>query len=204
MVRFCFTAALSTLMVTGTAALHADSIPYNNPGHPAPLVTVTALSSGPIMGYFVDSNAGDTDKVALLDLTTGAMSPYFFLNHSSNAGDTANFGTVAAGDHLVFVLDNTTTNTLLRSDATNADGDTHAYLTAYPGGMLNNHAFPAGVYVGFEDLLVSQGSDMDFNDENFIFTNVARATVTPEPGSLALLGTGVLGAFGVLRRKLGR
>ncbi len=41
-----------------------------------------------------------------------------------------------------------------------------------------------------------QGSD-------FILFNVGAQSTTPEPGTLALLGTGVLGLAGVIRRKLG-
>ncbi len=41
-----------------------------------------------------------------------------------------------------------------------------------------------------------QGSD-------FILLNVGQASTTPEPGTLVLLGTGILGLAGVVRRKLG-
>ncbi len=194
----------SSLVLLGTAVAFAGPIPYSNTGHAASLMNITASSSGPIMGYFVDSSAGDSDSIAMLDITTGVMSSYFFSNHSTSTGATANFGTVAAGDHLVFVMNNSTQNDLLRSDAVNADGITHAYLTTYAGGMLDGSSFPAGVYVGFEDRLSSQGSDLDYNDDNFIFTNVAAQTVTPEPGSLALMGTGAMGALGMLRRRLAR
>ena len=62
---------------------------------------------------------------------------------------------------------------------------------------------PAGVYIGFEDLY--GGGDMDYNDNQFLFTNVGTPTptgVTPEPSSFLLLGTGILGAAGAVRRKL--
>ena len=52
-----------------------------------------------------------------------------------------------------------------------------------------------------EDLTHSK-SDLDYNDDQFLFTNVATSAATPEPASLALLGTGLLGAVGTLRRHI--
>jgi hypothetical protein len=47
-----------------------------------------------------------------------------------------------------------------------------------------------GIFVGFEDLF--GGGDFDYDDNNFVFSNVTSAAVAPEPASLLLLGSGLM------------
>jgi hypothetical protein len=194
--RLSVVLALASL-AGGAPALLADSIPYANAGSPAPTYTLVAQSTGNITGYFLGQSAGDDSVIRMVDVTSGATSSWFFPNHSTAVGTSANFGSVNAGDILIFqLLDLNQSLTLSTDPSANADGYTHGYATAFSGGLLGSQTYPAGTYLGMEDLL---WGDYDYNDNQFLFTNVASA---PEPGTLFLLGTGMLGVAGTLRRKM--
>ncbi len=75
-------------------------------------------------------------------------------------------------------------------------------LTGSPNFGLSLFSAPInGGTSDFELLGVNGGAQLS-QQISPISVNLMPSTVTPEPGSLALLGTGALGAFGVLRRKL--
>jgi hypothetical protein len=68
----------------------------------------------------------------------------------------------------------------------NPDHTNHAYVADFSGDSL----IPVGKYVSFEDLPLGQ-ADFDYNDHQFVFTNVASPV--PEPASIFLFGTGLVG-----------
>jgi len=74
------------------SALRADTIPYATPGTPVAATVLTATSSGVITGFFAGQSAGDDSVIRLVDLTSGYTSGYFFANHSTVLGSSANFG----------------------------------------------------------------------------------------------------------------
>jgi hypothetical protein len=193
------TLAIACIVLSaGSSVLFADQIPYANAGTIAPTVSLTAIASGNIMGYFYSASAADTDYVKILDVTTCTSSGWLFDNQTPGADTPQVFLSVNAGDTLVIELENTNLNNeILASDPTySADGVNHAYITSFSGGG----GIPAGTFVGMEDL-PNGSSDFDYNDDTFVFTNVDPPAV-PEPSSLALLGTGILSAAGMIRRKM--
>lgn len=173
----------------------ADAIPYANAGTIAPTNSFVAAHTGQVVAYFYASDAAYDSEIGLWvnGVNTGI---YGLPNHSSSQGDMLVLGNVHAGDELVFELYVNSTHSSWYSDPSlNSDDVNHAYSTHFSG----NNLIPAGTYIGFEDL-PNHSSDWDYNDHQFVFTNVGRCTSTPEPASMALMAGG-LGLLGLWKKR---
>lgn len=197
------TVFLAMTFVAASLSAWGDAIPYPDPGTIAPTVTITAAATGDVDGYFYGFNAADTDEIQMCDLTQSTCSPFALDNQTTPIGTEFDFGAVTAGDVLVFNLENFSTSDFFSSDPSfSVDGVNHAYVTPYTGvgAPIADAGIPPGTFIGMEDQLVP-GSDLDYNDSEFVFTNLTPAATTPEP-SLLLLCTAALAALPIVRRKL--
>jgi hypothetical protein len=112
-----------------------------------------------------------------------------------------------------FTLHNITTGKTYTSDTADADGNYHVHISTnyadFGLGALPSAAagviagLPDVTYVAWEDRQKSNGSDFDYNDLVFAFSNTSpeHGPGLPEPLSLSLLGAGLLGVFGLRRVK---
>lgn len=207
----CVAAFVATMAVASSAL--AGPIPYGARGTVnGASYTFIAATSGDIVAYFVGQGAGFGSDIGML--VNGAPAQSFGLqNHTVNPGDSFNLGPVQAGDVLVFQLRVSNTylgptgpgdiryNLFSDTSMNPVAGDQHIYSTAYvPQGTLD--PIPAGTYVGFEDLTPASTmySDLDYEDHEFVFTNVAVVSAPDGGSTLALFGA-VMGGLAWIRRR---
>jgi hypothetical protein len=214
--------AVATLLAGSTAML-ASPVTYAPYGSPGTVITGanTITATGGSALYFYGFNAADTDYIDVLDTTTHTQTGFVFDNQTAGVGSVVAFAT-SAGDNLVMELFNLATGSYFYSDGAAPTGTftpcgsvtllacqttaptaeeavDHAYLTPSSGGTIGSMTVGAGTFVGMEDLGKSQSSDYDYNDDQFVL--VETTSTIPEPSSLMLLGTGLMGAAGMLFRR---
>lgn len=201
--------AASFLAWAVAPVLAAGEIPYATPGtYNATTYTFTAQNTGDVLAYFVGgAGAGHQNTVGLLINGVLSSAGFGLDNHASAVGDSFNFGPVQAGDVLTLVMNDATLNARVYSNpALNAAYDAvgvtlhnHIYSTPYSASSGRFAGVPDGIYVGFEDLPFP-GSDYNYDDESFVFTNVAVAVPEPQVLALMLAGLGVA-AMATRRRR---
>jgi hypothetical protein len=188
-------------MLASTCAL-AGVIPYGDAGTPnSTTYTFTAAATGSITAYFAGSGAAFDEQVGMLvnGVATGIVG---LDDHSSALGDSLVLGSVTKGDTLTFFDDVISINTTWYSNPSlNSDGGNHVYSTSALAGQAYTGS-PAGTYVGFEDEAFP-GSDYNYHDDTFVFTNVSSGVPEPATWAMMLLGFAGLGFVGYRKAKSG-
>jgi hypothetical protein len=203
---FLMVILLASLLVLPFAA-HATSITFGASGNAitftgngAGSLTVSTLGLSLSGNAFFDSDPLGTFSLGATSFTAGPVSAGNF-----NAGPNSEFFTFAGGDgdsltgtiHWSFIQDNTTQPKLFGVLVIGTRSGDAAFTSNFSGSLAN---------IDFITNPLSGGVHLD----TLAFTtNSATATVSagevapvPEPGTLALFGSGLLGLGGLIRRKL--
>jgi hypothetical protein len=182
----------------------------------SPPPVITALG-GNVTAVYVFAAA---DDASILSLSTAPAVNPIFCNKAisgtcaaNSAGNTMSLGTRSG--LLTFVLDDTSTGNTFDTVNPDSYGVYHAWITTdysdFGVGSLPAAAaaalagLPNVTFVGWEDHTYSDTQhDFDYNDLIFAFSNTTPdrgPPGVPEPLTLSLLGAGLLGAFGLRRRR---
>jgi len=191
-----------------------------------PITTLTPLVSNgtQMFAVYVFSEANDTSSLS--EVFPNVISD-IFCNYSFGSctaavvGQTVDLGLTDPG--IVFSLTDLTAPNVFRTDALASDGYAHSLVSntvdasdaaavaaayeifgqgslpfAAAGAIATLGLFPETTltFVGWEDRI---GLDYDYNDMIFAFTD--PPTAVPEPSTILLFGTGLLGLAAVRRRR---
>ena len=205
---------LVTFLVASTQTAVAGAIPYPNRGTLNPVTyTFKAENTGDVIAYYAGSTASYENQIGMLINGVQSSAGFGLSNRTSTLGLAFNLGRVTKGDTLVFDLKVLSLGgKIVYSDPSmnsaydnGGPGLNHIYSTSYTGSL--GHNIPNGTFVSFEDL--RGGGDKNYNDENFVFTNVgssspSTAAMVPEPPSLVMFALGAVGFVASTLRKRGQ
>jgi len=188
-----------------TRALLANgAIPYPNVGQVAPTVQFTGAGRD-VIAYYYGSDAGYANDVAML--VNGAMTSagFVFPDHNTAQGASVDLGFAPAGARVVFEMQvfesyavsltstpnlhyvGTQLYNLYSDPALNSlDHINHTYATSFTAADSANVGglIPQGTYVAFEDEVNEVPgytpiySDLNYNDLDFVITNIGGGLVT--------------------------
>jgi PEP-CTERM motif-containing protein len=194
--------ALIGIALLGLApSIHASEVPYQSPGAiNQQAYSLVASNTGDITVWFAGRGTAQNDDV-LTAIVNGTFTGIIGLdNQTSTIGQSLDLGHVNAGDSIVFeVQDLSSGKNWFTDNSKNIDGQNHAYMTTFAGGLIGPSAVPAGLYFGFEDV-TGCASDWNYLDLQFYMSTSAISAV-PEPSTWAMMLLGFLGIGFIARRR---
>lgn len=208
-IGFCMTGGIGCTMLSGapgalptwvgntTTGAAANNFWFTNANATSPVgavmqVEIAGYAAGNVFGWVATTATG---------ALAGPLNVLF--PGAAGAGSTVTFS-LGSATHYAFWLLTPTGNLFFTTSGANMNSTGGSAFTTEQHFALfapNTNNVNSVFYLGMEDtqfgaLPAAAGADRDYNDM------VVKITHVPEPGTLALFGTGLLGIAGVIRRRL--
>ena len=187
--RLIFNLLISAVMVFALPII-GYSFPIAEPGTEG--LPVIVSGNGPVIATYQGNSAAYSN-----DLYLTLNNLFIFNNHSSPVGSTVDLGTFDLGTELIFRLHVNNTGNDFYTGLASRNPDNHFHARVQENWQIGE------TLVSFEDLF---NGPFVYNDLSFSFTNTSTTPPSgvPEPTTILLLGSGMVGMVPFIRRKLKR